>query len=157
MMLAYHFVHLIETHSEALASKLLDKVQQSASTRAYSKVPPRELKQRVHEIYEHLGDWLLGKKDMDIERRYREIGARRHHQQVPLSELIWAIVLTKQNLWEFLTLESIADRPVKVFGELEVLHLLGQFFDRAIYYAAMGYEQARDAEQVAERSVVESR
>ena len=98
----------------------------------------------MYEIYEHLGDWLLGKKDVDIERRYREIGARRYHQQVPLNELIWAIVLTKQNLWEFLTFESIADRPVKVFGELEVLHLLSQFFDRAIYYAAMGYEQARE-------------
>jgi hypothetical protein len=76
---------------------------------------------------------------------------------VPLYELIWAIVLTKQNLWEFLTFESIADRPVKVFGELEVLHLLSQFFDRAIYYAAMGYEQAHDAEHVAESSVVQSR
>ena len=157
MMLAYYFVRLIETHSDALASKLLNKVQQSGSTRAYSGVPPKELQQRVYEIYEHLGDWLLGKKDVDIERRYREIGARRYYQQVPLSELIWAIVLTKHNLWEFLTWESIADRPVKVFGELEVLQLLSQFFDRAIYYAAMGYEQARDAAQVADSSMVKSR
>jgi len=155
MMLAYYFVHLIETHSDALASKLLDKVRQSGSTRTYSSnVPASELKQRVYEIYEHLGDWLLGKKDVDIERRYREIGARRYHQQVPLGELIWAIVLTKQNLWEFLTSESIVDRPMSVFGELEVLQMLGQFFDRAIYYATEGYEQARDAEQVAESSVV---
>jgi DNA-binding winged helix-turn-helix (wHTH) protein len=132
MMLAYHFVQLIETHSDDLADKLLDKVRESSSTRAYSNVPPRELKQRVYEIYEHLGDWLLGKKDVDIERRYREIGVRRCHQQVPLCELIWAIVLTKQNLWEFLTWESMADRPVRVFGELEVLQMLDQFFDRAI-------------------------
>jgi hypothetical protein len=157
MMLAYQFVRLIETHSDVLASKLLDKVQQSASTRAYSKVPPRELKQRVYEIYQHLGDWLLGKKDVDIERRYREIGARRYHQQVPLSELIWAIVLTKQNLWEFLTWESIADRPLIVFGELEMLQLLSQFFDRAIYHAATGYEEAREADQIPESSMAKSR
>ena len=157
MMLAYQFVRLIETHSDALASKLLDRVQQSSSTRAYSNVPPKELRQRVYEIYEHLGDWLLGKKDVDIERRYREIGARRYHQQVPLNELIWAIVLTKQNLWEFLTWESIVDGPMKVFGELEVVQVVGQFFDRAIYYAAIGYEQARAAEHVAESSVVQSR
>jgi hypothetical protein len=157
MMLAYYFVQLIETHSGELASKLLDKVQESICTRAYSNVPPTELKQRVYEIYQHLGDWLLGKKDVDIERRYREIGARRYHQQVPLNELIWAIILTKQNLWEFLTWESIVDRPTRVFGELEVLQLLDQFFDRAIYYAAMGYEQARDAAHVAESSVVQSR
>jgi hypothetical protein len=157
MMLAYHFVQLIETHSNDLANKLLDKVWESSCTRAYSNVPPKELRQRVYEIYEHLGDWLLGKKEMDIERRYREIGARRYHQQVPLNELIWAIVLTKQNLWEFLTWESIVDGPIRVFGELEVVQLVGQFFDRAIYYAAMGYEQARQAEHLAENSVVQSR
>src|SRR5215831_18718028 len=127
MMLAHYFVRLIETHSDALASKLLDKVQQSDSTRTYGNVPPSELKQRVYEIYEHLGDWLLGKKDVDIERRYREIGAHRYHQYVPLAELIWAIVLTKQNLWEFVTWESITDSHQKVFGEFEVLHLLNQF------------------------------
>jgi hypothetical protein len=31
-----------------------------------------------------------------------------------------------------------------VFGELEMLQLLEQFFDRAIYYAALGYEQYVD-------------
>ena len=157
MMLAYYFVQLIETHSSDLASKLLDKVQKSSCTRAYSNVPPKELQQRVYEIYDHLGDWLLGKKDVDVERRYREIGARRYHQQVPLNELIWAIVLTKQNLWEFLMWESIVDGPMKVLGELEVVQMVGQFFDRAIYYAAMGYEQAREAEHLAENSVVQSR
>jgi hypothetical protein len=29
-----------------------------------------------------------------------------------------------------------------VFGELELLRLLDQFFDRAVYYATEGYEQA---------------
>src|SRR5215470_8770420 len=157
MMLAYYFVRLIETHSDALASKLLNKVQQSGSTRAYSGVLSFVMQKTVYEIYEHLGEWLLGKKEVDIERRYREIGARRYHQQVPLNELIWAIVLTKQNLWEFLTWESIVDGPMRVFGELEVVQIVGQFFDRAIYYAAMGYEQAREAEHLAENSVVQSR
>ena len=74
-----------------------------------------------------------------------------------MNELIWAIVLTKQNLWEFLTWKSIVDGPMRVFGELEVVQMVGQFFDRAIYYAAMGYEQAREAEHLAENSVVQSR
>ena len=52
------------------------------------------------------------------------------------------IILTKENLWEFLKHESVLDRPTEVFGELEMLQLLDQFFDRAIYYAAVGYEQA---------------
>jgi hypothetical protein len=142
MMLAYRLVRLIETHSEALASSLLHKVQHSGLTSAYlAAVPAEELKQRVFEIYRHLGDWLLGKTEVDIEKRYHEIGAARASQGVPLQELVWAIVLTKENLWDFLKREAVLDRAVEVFGELEMLQLLDQFFDRAIYYAAAGYEQ----------------
>ncbi len=79
---------------------------------------------------------------MAIEERYREIGARRAQQDVPLSQLVWVIVLTKENLWEFLKNEAVMERPAEVFGELEMLQLLDQFFDRAIYYASLGYEQA---------------
>jgi hypothetical protein len=142
MMMAYRLVRLIEAHSDALAAGLLHRVQNSEYTRAYSNVPPEELKQRVCEIYRHLGAWLLGKNEFDIEARYLEIGARRANQQVPLSQLTMTIILTKENLWEFLKKESVLDRPVEVFGELELLQLLEQFFDRAIFYASVGYERA---------------
>ena len=148
MMLAYRLVRLIETHSDALAAGLLAKVQTSEMTRAYRNVAPEELQQRVYEVYRHLGEWLLGKSEFDIEQRYEEIGTRRAHQGVPISELIWVIVLTKENLWEFLKRESIMDRPVEVFGELEMMQLLDQFFDRAIYYASVGYERALSAHEI---------
>jgi len=147
MMLAYKLVRLIETHSESLTSSLLEKVQTSALTRSYSHVPAEDLKNRVGGIYSHLGEWLLGKSSFDIEQRYEEIGARRVHQGVPVSELIWVIILTKENLWEFLQRESLPERPIEAFGELEMLQLLDQFFDRAIYYASVGYERALGAEQ----------
>jgi len=141
MMLAYRLVRLIETHSESLAASLLEKVQRSAMTQSYRKVPPEELKQRVHEIYLHLGDWLLGKSEFDIQQHYERIGTRRAEQGVPLSQVAWCIVLTKDNLWEFLKRELVLDRPLEIFGELELLQLLEQFFDRATYYAAVGYER----------------
>ena len=156
-MLSNRLVRLIETHANALALRLSEKVHGSGQLSEFHKVPTCELNARVYEIYHQLGNWLLERKEEDIEHRYTAIGSRRAAQGVPLSQLIRAIVLTKQNLWEFVTWESIADSPLKVFGEFEVLHLLNQFFDRAIYYAAMGYEQARDAEQVADVSMVESR
>jgi hypothetical protein len=142
MMMLYRLVRLIETHSQALAACLLDQVQNSELTQSYQNVPPEELQERVYEIYRHLGEWLMGKDEFHLEQRYLEIGARRARQRVPLSEVVWVIVLTKENLWEFVKKESVLERPVEVFGELEMLQLLEQFFDRAIYYAAVGYELA---------------
>jgi len=141
MMLAYRLVRLIENHSEALAIGLLKKVQGSEANASYQNVPPGELKQSVFEIYRHLGDWLLGKSEFDIEKRYLEIGARRAQQLVPLSQLTMAIILTKENLWEFLKNQAVLDRPTEVFGELEMLELLDKFFDTAMYYATVGYER----------------
>jgi len=142
MMLLYRLVRLIETHSQALAASLLVRVQASEHTHDYCNVPPEELKERVYEIYRHLGEWLIGKTEFDIEKRYLEIGQRRALQHVPFSQVAMVIFLTKENLWEFLKKESVIDRPVEVFGELEMLQMLEQFFDHAIFYAAIGYERA---------------
>jgi hypothetical protein len=154
MMLAYRLVRLIEIHSDALATGLLQKVENSEFTRGYRNVAGEELKERVYEIYRHLGDWLLGKNDFDIRERYREIGARRADQHVPLSQLVWCIVLTKETLWDYLRNEAALERPIEVFGELEMLQLLDQFFDRAIFYASDGYEKALAVHRVPEASMV---
>ena len=142
MMLLYRLVRLIETHSQALAACLLTRVQECERTPDFRNVPPEELQARVQEIYRHLGDWLLGKSEFDIELRYLEIGGRRARQHVPFSQVAMVIGLTKENLWEFLKKESVIDRPVEVFGELELLQMLEQFFDHAVYWAAVGYERA---------------
>ena len=141
MMMLYRLVRLIETHSQALAASVLEQVRNSKLTQNFQqKVPPEDLNERVYEIYRHLGEWLMGKDELQLEQRYLQIGARRAGQQVPMSEVIWVIVLTKDNLWEFIKKESVLEHPVEVFGELEMLQLLEQFFDRAIYYASVGYE-----------------
>jgi hypothetical protein len=134
---------MIETRSQELATSLLDRVQNSRFTENYRQsVPPEELKERVYEIYRHLGEWLIGKDKLNLEQRYLQIGARRASQQVPVSEVIWVIILTKGNLWDFIRKESVLERPSEMLGEMEMLQLLEQFFDRAIYYAAVGYELA---------------
>src|SRR5690349_22680153 len=145
MLLAYRLVRLIETHSDRLAEGLLIKLQECDKCKSFTRIPTEEFRQRVFEIYQHLGEWLLGKKEEDIARRYTEIGARRHAQGVPLAQLVWAIVLTREHLWEYLKHEANVEKPVEVFGELEMLQLLEQFFDRSVYYATVGYEQAHAA------------
>jgi len=141
MMFSYRLVRLIESHADALAGGLEERVQNNPQVAHFREIPAHELRERVYEIYRHLGEWLLGKNELDIEHRYREIGFRRAQQAVPLSEVVQAIVLTKENLWEFLKSEAVRDRAVEIMGELELLQMLEMFFDRAIYYAALGYEE----------------
>ncbi len=141
-MIALRLVRLIESHSEELAEGLTKKLLSSERTRDLRKIPADELHQRCHEIYRNLSDWLLNKTEHEIEGVYKALGVRRAGQGISIAGLTWAILLTKEHLWTFLEWEGVHGGLHNVFGELELLRLLDQFFDRALYYAAEGYEQA---------------
>ena len=143
----HRLVHLIESHSQELAGELLNRTHQSPHLTSFSKVPDHELRQRVHEIYSHLGQWLMSRTEGDIARQYAEIGARRYRQGVLLSELLWAIILTKDNLWDFLGRESWPGFEIEVLAEHDMFRRIDHFFNRAMYYAARGFEQAERAEE----------
>jgi len=145
-MIALRLVRLIEDHSDELAEGLLKKFQNSPLTKDFAKVPAHELRDRVYEILHNLGDWLLYKKEVDVERRYRELGARRAAQDVSVSDYCWAIVLTKEHLWDFLQRQGMLRGPLEIYGELELVRLMDQFFDRALCYATEGYENTRVAD-----------
>jgi len=144
-MIAERLIRLIETHSDQLAKGLMEKFLNSEKMSDLRKVPLPELQQRVYEIYHNLSDWLETKTEGDIERWYTAVGARRATQGVSMSHLICALLLVKEHLWEFLHREALLDRPLEVYQEIELLRLVDQFFDRAVYYAARGHEQVKKA------------
>jgi hypothetical protein len=39
------------------------------------------------------------------------------------------------------------DRPVELFQEKELFQLVDQFFDRAVYFAAIGHERYQSAQK----------
>lgn len=141
-MIALRLVRLIEAHSEQLSSSLLKKLQASPRTQGLRQVPAGELHDRTHEVYRNLSDWLLHMKERDIERCYFDLGMRRALQGVPLTDLCWVLVLTKEHLWHFLEEQGFLRSSMEILGELELLRLLDQFFDHAICFAAMGYQHA---------------
>lgn len=146
-MLGLRMVRLIERHSDQLAEGLMKKLRSSDRTAGFRQVATEELRDAAREIYRNLGDWLLTKTESDIEVRYTQIGARRATQGVPVQQFLWAVLLSKEHLWGFLQREGLAEGPVELFGELELLQLLDHFFDRALYYAVVGYEHARSRKE----------
>lgn len=140
-MIALRLVRLIENHSEELAEDILQKLQSSPRTTDMRRVPVKELEHRLYEIMHELGSWLMTKTDLEIRRRYLELGTRRAQQGVSLSDLCWSIVLVKEYLWEFLQKQGFLRSPIELYGEVELLRLLDQFFDRALCYATEGYEE----------------
>jgi hypothetical protein len=140
-MIALTLVRVIERHANELAAELVTKLAASPRTNDLHKVPVAELQRQIEEVLLHLSDWLLTKTAHDIERRYLELGERCASQGVALSDFCWAIAVTKEHLWEFVERQGFRRGPVEIYGEMELLRLLDQFFDRALCFATEGYEQ----------------
>ena len=143
-MLAVRLVRLIENHIEQLSRDLSEKVWSSPRCSDLNKVPATQLEARTREIYRNLSDWLLDKTEAQVERRYTELGAARAEQGVAYSHFVWAIISTKEHVRAFVQREGLSESAMELHGELELLHLLSQFFDLVLYYAAVGYEQERN-------------
>jgi len=139
-VLGLNLSRLIEKHSDELAEGLLDKLRRSERTTTFRDIPPGELKRDIRELYANLTEWLMGKTERDIEAQFVGVGQRRRKQQVPLSELTWALLTSKDHIWRFLQHQNTMDGALQLFGTLEFLRELDYFFERAIYYVAVGYE-----------------
>ena len=144
-MLGMKLVRLIERHSEILSRGLAAQILNSERTSDFRKIPAEDLRLAATEVYRNLGEWLLQKTEVDIAGRFKAIAARRAEEGISLHQFVWALMLTRDHLFQFLRREAFADTIVELHGELELHQLLNQFFDRAVYYGIVGYEQAGHA------------
>ncbi len=142
-MLGIKFARLIEKHSEALGKLLVDKLRNSGRTDSFRAIAEHELLHDIQVLYRNLSDWLMTRTELDIKQYYTKLGIRRAEQGVPMDQFIWALVLAKEQLWLFMQREAMVEGALELVNELEFLLALEQFFDRALYYAVIGFMQAK--------------
>lgn len=140
-MLSVRLVRMIEDHAEELTRGVLDDLQTNARTPAYHKLSREELHHRAYEVYRNLGRWLGHKTDELIEAMYSELGKKRCAEGVPASEVTYALILTKYHLRDYIRSAGLVDSAVDLYQEQELHRLVGNFFDKAIYYTVKGYER----------------
>jgi hypothetical protein len=143
-MLGMKLVRLIEKHSDSLSRELMEQVLRAEHTSDFQKIAQEDLRLAATDVYRKLGEWLLQKKEGEVARRFKAVAAQRVQEGIRPQQMVWALMLTRDLLWRFLRREAFLDSIVELHAELELQQLLNQFFDRAIYYAIQGYEEAED-------------
>jgi hypothetical protein len=142
-MLGIKFARLIEKHSEMLGKALVDKLRNSGRSDSFRSISEHELLHDIQVLYRNLSDWLMTRTELDIKQYYTKLGIRRAEQGVPIDQFIWAMVLAKEQLWLFMQREAMAEGALELVSELEFVLALEQFFDRAMYYAVIGFVQGK--------------
>jgi hypothetical protein len=150
-MLPARLIELIETHADGLTKEALADLATNPRTRSFQLVPRNELEARVFATYHSLGRWITDPSDDAIRADYESWGAKRFRQGIPLSEIVYALILVKHHLRRFVRdhgpVEFSGDRlltadliGVQLHGIQELNYMVGEFFDRAMYHLARGFE-----------------
>ena len=142
-MLSTRLVKLIESHAEELASGLVAHLKTHPRTASYRRFSDAELRARAYAIYHNLGAWLAEKSEEAIRKEWEQLGRRRCADGVPFSEVIYALVVVKNHLLDYIQTAAEHGTSLEVFGELELVMQVVRFFDHTAYFTAVGYEEAR--------------
>src|SRR5687767_2767182 len=143
-MLSSRLIRMIEDHAEDLTRGTLSDLSRNPRTPAYHSIPHGELHRRVYDVYRNLGRWLGDKTDAPVEETYGALGRTRRAEGILLSEVVYALILTKQHLAQYIRSSGLVASAVELYQEEELNHLIDDFFDRAVYFTVRGYE-ARSA------------
>ena len=137
-MLIARLVALIEDHADELTARIIRKLREDPRTVDYRRFDDEELGKRAHNVYANLGRWLEETSDKPIEEEYFRLGQTRRSEDIPLSEVVMALLLTRRNLWQFIDSQG-ADSILELRQQLDLELLVVRFYDRAIYHTVRGY------------------
>ncbi|HNY66308.1 MAG TPA: hypothetical protein PKM41_12810 [Deltaproteobacteria bacterium] len=141
-MIYSKLVKLIEDNQAELTRRSLKELLGREETRCYRELQPELLNERVSDVYGRLISWLnRERRSGDIQKYYTELGKRRFHECIPLSEVVIAFMLLKRHLWLFVTEKQFFDSTYECYQALELNNKVVLFFDRVIYFATLGYEE----------------
>jgi len=108
-----------------------------------------ELHDQSYEVYHNLSRWLTELSDAAIKDFHFRLAKLRYEEGVSESEIIYALILKKYHLRDYIRTSGMVDSAVDLLQEQELHHLIGSFFDKAIFYTLKGYEAASEAKPVA--------
>jgi hypothetical protein len=131
-MISLKFTHLLEQHSSVLTDELVKKLHRSSRTRSLQQVAAPELRNRIQEMLSQLHGWLLTKGDHNLQEHYRRLGRQHASQHVSLPDLCWAVVVIKEQLWDFVGQHSFHTTPIDLQAELALTRFVNVFFDSII-------------------------
>lgn len=132
-------VALIEDQADELTALWIRTVRESPRMGDYQRFGDGELGERARVVYANLGKWLGETSDQPVEDEYFRLGKLRCGERIPLSQVVWALLLTRRVLWQFISLKG-ADTHPGLRHQLDLEILVVRFFDRAILHTVRGYE-----------------
>ncbi len=135
-------VDLIERNAEELTRTYLDEVIRDPRMPTYRTFDRGEVTVRAHRVFSQLGRWLSNEFSREQARSYwMALGRQRRRENFPFSEIVLSLCHIRRTLWDKVQAEGLLDTALDLYTAMDLHHRVVLFFDRAVYFAALGYEE----------------
>jgi len=141
-MVAPKLVQMIEDHWDSISARTLRRIRNCVDMPHLKDMPESDLQLISQRTLHNLSHWLHNDPDVEIARRYEEVGQQRFRDGMPLCEAVRGIQLVKESTLDFVRDQGFASTSVEILAEEELEHRLGRFFDMLIFHLVKGYEDA---------------
>ena len=150
-MLGTRLLLLIQAHAGPLTRDVVHDLRTNVRTPTLGRLSPADVETRISALFYNLGKWIGDADENAVRAEYDDMGRARFRDGVPVSELVYALVITKHHLRRYIRdhglVDFVGDRiaaqellPVELHSIQELNYQVGEFFDRALYHLARGYE-----------------
>lgn len=139
----HKLVEMIEKNADELTKNWLHNVKQHSSTPTYAKYGDEtELYKRAFRVFSQLSKWISrDTSPEDVKSYWTSLGRQRRREGFHLSEVILAIALVRQELWRKVQTEGLLDTAYDLYQAMELSNRVTLFFDKAVFYTAVGFER----------------
>jgi hypothetical protein len=151
-MLGSRLLLLIQAHAGSLTRDVVKDLITNERTPAFRRLNPADVETRVSALFYNLGKWIGDADENPVQAEYEDMGRTRFRQKVPMSELVYALLIGKHHMRRYIREHGLVDfagdriapeelLPLELHSIQELNYQVGEFFDRALYHLARGYEQ----------------
>jgi hypothetical protein len=150
-MLGTRLLLLIQAHAGVLTRDVVQDLRTNERTPSFRRLAPADVETRVSALFYNLGKWMGDPDERTVQVEYEDMGRMRFRQGVPISEMVYALLIGKHHLRRAIREHGLVDfagdritpeelLPVELYSIQELNYQVGEFFDRALYHLARGYE-----------------
>jgi hypothetical protein len=135
-------VDLIERNADELTQSYVEDIRRDPRMPSYQGFDQKEIYKRAFRVYSQLGKWVSHETTKEEVRSYwTALGRQRRREGFPFSEIVLSLCHIRRLLWTKIQAAGLLDTALDLYQAMDLQHRVLVFFDRAIYYAAVGYEE----------------
>lgn len=139
-MLSDKLIWLVEREADRLEKRWAEMLRDHPATTSYHTLDDADLERSIREVYRRLGHYIESNSNVqELADLFMNIGIQRRKQGIPLHELVFAIILARRNIWNFIMEEETALSTLQYHRINEFWQRITNFFDKNIYFVVCGY------------------